>query len=556
MLNNPNRAGAKVPAWFPRGVALLRDPTLNKGTAFTEAERDALGLRGLLPPHVATQQEQADRILENFHKKPDNLERYIQLANLHDRNEALFFRILMEHPDEMMPIVYTPTVGLACQQYGHIFQRPRGIFVSARDKGSIENLLRNWPERDVAIIVVSDGERILGLGDLGANGMGIPVGKLALYTACAGVHPNLCLPVILDVGTNNEAFLADPLYIGVKQKRLTGDAYDALVEEFITAARAVFPGVVVQFEDFANHNAFRLLARYRDHIATFNDDIQGTAAVALAGIFTGLRVTGGKLTDQRLLFLGAGEAATGIADLTVEAMKAEGLDEAAARKRCWLVDSKGLVVKSRTGLTGHKMPYAHEHAPIGDFLAAVKSLEPTAIIGVAAVGGTFTKDVVSAMAAINRRPIIFALSNPTSQSECTAEQAYRWSEGRALFASGSPFDPVTLGGRTFVSRQGNNSYIFPGVGLGAIVSRTTRITDAMFMAAARTLAEQVTQADLDQGSLYPPLRNVRDVSAHIAAAVLEVALSQGFARIARPDDLLACVRAHVYDPVYEQYAIA
>ncbi len=400
--SNQGGAPKSVPAWFPRGVALLRDPTLNKGTAFTDAERDALGLRGLLPPHVHSQDEQAARVLENFRRKTSALEKFIDLAALHDRNEALFFRVVIDHPDEMLPIIYTPTVGLACQQFGHIFQRPRGLFISVSNRGRVESILRNWPYRDVAIIVVSDGERILGLGDLGANGMGIPVGKLALYTACAGVHPNQCLPIILDMGTNNETLLADPLYIGLQQKRVRGAEYDELVEEFIAATQVVFPGVVVQFEDFANQNAFRLLERYRDRICTFNDDIQGTAAVALAGIFSALRVTGGKLVDQKILFMGAGEAATGIADLTVTAMVAQGASEADARKRCWLVDSKGLVVKSRADLGAHKLPYAHEHAPVADFPSALKALAPTAIIGVAAVGGTFTQEVIAEMARINR----------------------------------------------------------------------------------------------------------------------------------------------------------
>jgi malate dehydrogenase (oxaloacetate-decarboxylating)(NADP+) len=550
---HPDGARTSVPDWFPRGVALLRDPTLNKGTAFTDAERDALGIRGLLPAHVTSQDEQLKRVLENFRSKTSDLEKYINLSALHDRNEALFFRLVIDNPDEMLPIIYTPTVGLACQRFGHIFQRPRGLFISASDRGRVESVLRNWPHRDVAIIVVSDGERILGLGDLGANGMGIPVGKLALYTACAGIHPNQCLPVILDMGTNNEALLQDPLYIGLQQKRVRGPAYDELVEEFITGTQRVFPGVVVQFEDFANQNAFRLLERYRERVCTFNDDIQGTAAVALAGVISALRVTGGKLSDQKILFMGAGEAATGIADLTVAAMVAQGSTPADARRRCWLVDSKGLVVKSRTELGHHKLPYAHEHAPIADFPAAVKALAPTAIIGVAAVGGTFTQSVIEEMTRINPRPIVFALSNPTSKSECTAEQAYRWSGGRALFACGSPFDPVTIDGRTHVPRQGNNSYIFPGVGLAAVAVRATRVTDEMFMAAARTLAQRVTDADLAQGSLYPPLAQVRDVSAHIAAAVAQVAYDQGFATLPKPPDLLAYVRAQMYDPHYLSY---
>ena len=351
---------------------------------------------------MSTQALQLARVLENFRRKPDDLERFINLAALHDRNETLFFRMVVDHPDEMMPVIYTPTVGLACQQFGHIFQRPRGLFISAKDRGRVAGILRNWPHRDVAIIVVTDGERILGLGDLGANGMGIPVGKLALYTACAGVPPSQCLPVLLDVGTNNEALRRDPLYIGLDQPRVSEDVYDSLVEEFIVATQEVFPGVVVQFEDFANHNAFRLLERYRDRIPTFNDDIQGTAAVALSGLLSALRVTGGTLAQQTLLFQGAGEAATGIADLAVAAMVAQGAREDEARRRCWLVDSKGLVVKSRTDLVHHKQRYAHEHAPIRDLLTAVKALKPTAIIGVAAVGGAFTPDVLAAMAANQR----------------------------------------------------------------------------------------------------------------------------------------------------------
>lgn len=540
----------------PKGIAILQDPALNKGTAFTEAERDALHLRGLLPPHVASQEQQLERVLENFRRKPTDLEKYINLRALHDRNETLFFRLLIENPDEMTPIVYTPTVGLACQRYTHIFQRPHGVFVSAADRGRVEAVLANWPRREVAIIVLSDGERILGLGDLGANGMGIPVGKLALYTACAGVPPSACLPVLLDVGTNNSELLDDPLYIGLHQPRLRGEAYDGLVEEFVVAATKLFPGVVIQFEDFASHNAFRLLAKYRERIPTFNDDIQGTAAVVVAGILSALRIAGGALGDQLLLFQGAGEAASGIADLAVEAMVAQGMDRARARQRCWLVDSHGLVVKQRSGLAAHKLPYAHDHAPADTLLDAVKSLRPTAIVGVAAVGGAFTEEVVRTMAALNKRPMVFALSNPTSKSECTAAQAYRWSEGRALFACGSPFDPVSIGGKSFVPRQGNNSYIFPGVGLGVIVSRAGRVTDEMFMAAARTLAERVTQQDLDQGSLYPPLGNIREVSAHIAAAVAAVAYRRGLAREPEPADLLAYVESRMYEPRYATYGSA
>mgnify|MGYP003349685952 FL=1 len=532
-----------------RGLALLQDPTLNHGTAFTDAERDALGLRGLLPPHVATQDEQVTRILINLRRLTDPLDKFVALNALHDRNEALFFRVLCENIDEMQPLVYTPTVGLACQKFGLVFQRPRGLFISANDRGRIKDVMRNWPY-PAQLIVVTDGERILGLGDLGANGMGIPVGKLSLYTACAGVHPNACLPVTIDVGTNNEELLKDSFYIGLRQHRITGAAYDELIEEFITAAQEVFPGVLVQFEDFANHNAFRLLHKYRNRICTFNDDIQGTAAVALAGLFSALRITGAKLTDQKLLFLGAGEAATGIADLVVSAMVTQGLSEAQARERCWLVDSKGLVVKSRTDLAGHKLGYAHEHAPIKDFIGAIKALKPTGIIGVAAVGGTFNKEVLEEMARINEQPIVFALSNPTSQAECTAEEAYRHTNGRALFACGSPFDPVIHNGKTYVPRQGNNSYIFPGVGLGGIVSKARHITDDMFMAAAHTLAHLVTESDLEQGSLYPALPRIREVSQHIAHAVAETAAKSGLAGAAPRLDMLKHIGSQMYNPNY------
>ena len=546
------RAQSVAPDVLPRGFDVLRDPTLNKGTAFTERERDALGLRGLLPPHVLTQDEQAERVVKYIRQLPNDLEKYVAINAVRDRNEALFFRVVCDNIDEMQPLIYTPTVGLACQQYGRIFQRPRGLFIGANDRGRVAEVLRNWPY-PAGIIVVTDGERILGLGDLGANGMGIPVGKLSLYVACAGIHPNLCLPVMLDVGTNNGELLTDPFYIGLRQRRLRGAAYDELVDEFITAAQTVFPGVVIQFEDFANQNAFRLLAKYRSRIPVFNDDIQGTAAVALAGIFSALRVTGGKLTDQKILFLGAGEAATGIAELVVSAMAAEGLPEDGARRRCWLMDSQGLVVKCRPDLAGHKLPYAHEHERVGDFLSAVKTLRPTAIIGVAAVGGTFDREVLEEMARINERPIVFALSNPTSKSECTAEEAYRYTGGRALFACGSPFDPVTIDGRTFVPRQGNNSYIFPGVGLGAIASRTRSITDEMFMTAAHTLAHDVTESDLEQGSLYPALPRIREVSATIAAAVAQVAYRSGLAAGAVPQGVAAHVRSQMYEPRYPSY---
>ncbi|MGZ5115871.1 MAG: oxaloacetate-decarboxylating malate dehydrogenase [Burkholderiales bacterium] len=542
---NPHLSSTHVPT----GMALLRDPLFNKGTAFTQQERDVLGLRGLLPPHVHTQQEQVDRVMFNLRKLSDPLEKHVALNSLHDRNEALFFRVVIDYIDEVMPIIYTPTVGLACQKYGEVFQRPRGMFISTNDRGRIVDVLRNWPY-PARMIVVTDGERILGLGDLGANGMGIPVGKLSLYTGCGGIDPRVCLPVTLDVGTNNSELLADPYYVGLRQRRVTGTAYDELMEEFISAAHQVFPGVVIQFEDFANHNAFRLLEKYRDQIPTFNDDIQGTAAVALAGILSALRVTGQKLSDQQFLFMGAGEAAVGIADLISSAMEKNGHSTAEARKRCWLFDSQGLVVSGRGKLAEHKLHYAHAHAPVSDFVTAIKTLQPSGIIGVAAVGGTFTRSVLEEMARINERPIVFALSNPTAQAECTAEEAYRWTSGRALFACGSPFDPVKLDGKTFVPRQGNNSYIFPGIGLGAVACGTRRINNEVFMAAAHKLAHLVTESDLEQGSLFPALSRAREVSAHIGAAVAEAAYTRNLAEKKRPSDVFADVRSQMYEPGY------
>lgn len=532
------------------GVGRLHNPLTNHGTAFTEAERDAYKLRGLLPPRVFSAEEQARRSLENYRKKPTDLEKYIYLIGLEDRNETLFYRLVMDNLEEMMPIIYTPTVGKACQEYAHIFRRPRGLYISASDKGRIADVLANWPHDDVEVIVVTDGERILGLGDLGANGMGIPVGKLSLYTACAGINPAKTLPITLDVGTENGQFLADPLYIGLQQRRLRGEAFDELIDEFMTAVFQRYPNVMVQFEDFANLNAFRLLHKYRNQYCTFNDDIQGTASVTLAGIYSALRLTGGKLSEQTLLFLGAGEAGIGIADLIVSAMMDEGLTADEARRRCWFVDSRGLVESSRTDLAEHKRPYAHVHAPQKDLLAAVQALEPTAVIGVSGRGGMFTQPVVEAMAALNEQPIVFALSNPTANSECTAEEAYRWSGGRAIFASGSPFDPVTLNGKRYVPGQGNNSYIFPGVGLGVVAVKARHVTDEMFMAAARTLASLVTEDDLAQGRVYPSLQRIREVSAAIGTAVAEVAYARGLARVERPENLADFIEAQMYQPVY------
>jgi len=542
-----------VPRDLPTGIELLHNPILNQGTAFEQEERELLGLCGLLPPRVFTQEMQAERVEANFRKKPNDLEKYVYLIGLEDRNENLFYKVVIDNIEEIMPIIYTPTVGQACVEYSQIFRRPRGLYISASDRGSIDRCLKNWPYEDVRMIVVTDGERILGLGDLGAAGMGIPVGKLSLYTACAGIHPATTLPITLDVGTNNERLLNDPLYIGLQQNRITGEEYDDFVEEFITAVTNRFPHAVVQFEDFANHNAFRLLEKYRDRICTFNDDIQGTASVSLAGIYASLRLTGGKLKDHRFLFLGAGEAGIGIADLVVSAMREEGVTPKKGREKCWFVDSRGLVISSRTDLAEHKLPYAHDHEPVGSLLEAVKALKPTAIIGVSGQPQTFTQEVVEAMAELNEKPIIFALSNPTSKAECTAEQAYTWSDGRAIFASGSPFDPVTYKGQTFVPGQGNNSYIFPGVGLGVITVAAKHVTDSMFMAAAKALSLQVTEEDLALGRVYPPLTKIRAVSANIAASVAEVAYDENLTDQPRPYNILAYVKSMMYQPDYVSF---
>jgi malate dehydrogenase (oxaloacetate-decarboxylating)(NADP+) len=538
---------------IPTGVNLLRDPTLNKGTAFTEEERRALGLEGLLPPYVNSLETQVIRVMENFHKKPTDLERYIYLMSLQARNETLFYRVVIDKIEEMMPIVYTPTVGRACQEYGHILRRPRGIFISTKERGRVIDVLRNWPNKDVRIIVVTDGERILGLGDLGANGMGIPVGKLCLYTACAGVHPGLCLPVTIDVGTNNEELLNDVLYVGLRQRRLRGEPYDDLVEEFITAVQELYPSALIQFEDFATHNALRLLNKYRGQVCTFNDDIQGTGAVGLAGLYSALRITGGKLRDQKILFLGAGEAGIGIGGMVSSALVAEGLSEKEARNRCWFVDSKGLVVKSRSDLAEYKLPYAHDYEYLRGFLSAVKSLRPTIIIGASGQPKAFTQSVLEAMAVCNQRPIVFAMSNPTSKAECTAEEAYTWTEGRVIFASGSPFAPVTFKGKTHVPGQANNAYAFPGIGQGIIACEAMSVTDEMFSVAARALANAVSEADLAQGRIYPSLTKIREVSAAIATAVAEVAYNQGIARKPKPDDLPTFIKSQMYEPKYRRY---
>lgn len=531
------------------GRPLLNDRVRTKSTAFSRAERDALGLRGLVPYNVADLETQKMRVLENMRRKEHDIERYIFLTALQERNQTLFYRTVIDHIEEIMPLIYTPTVGQACKEFAHIFRKPQGFYITPDDRGEITNMLDNWPEKDVRVIVITDGQRILGLGDLGANGMGIPIGKLALYIACAGIQPHQCLPIMLDVGTSNAELRNDPLYLGYPHERIQGDAYTGLVEEFVNAVQVKFPKALIQFEDFQTPNAYRLLNTYRDEVLCFNDDIQGTAAVALAGVYASTRISGKNFGDLKIMFLGAGSAATGIADLICAALEKEGLSNEDARKRLWFVDVEGLVVESRTDLMPHNLPYAHDHTG-SDFVTAIQAIKPDVLIGATGAPGTFTEEVIKTMAELNERPTIFALSNPTTSAECTASQAYEWSEGRAIFASGSPFAPVTLNGVTHRPAQGNNAYIFPGIGLGAIISEAKVISEEMFLGAASALAAEVTDEDIAEGAIYPRLPMIRDVSAKIAERVADVAQQEGVAGVTAPDGYGHLIRGYMYDPVY------
>ncbi|KAG5559288.1 hypothetical protein RHGRI_008990 [Rhododendron griersonianum] len=539
------------------GYSLLRDPHHNKGLAFTFKERDAHYIRGLLPPVVMSQELQEKKLLHNIRQYQLPLQKYTALMDLAERNERLFYKLLINNVEELLPVVYTPTVGEACQKYGSIFQRPQGLYISLKEKGKILEVLKNWPERSIQVIVVTDGERILGLGDLGCQGMGIPVGKLALYTALGGVRPSSCLPITIDVGTNNEKLLNDEFYIGLKQRRATGKEYADLLEEFMSAVKQNYgEKVLIQFEDFANHNAFDLLAKYGTTHLVFNDDIQGTAAVVLAGLVGALKLLGGTLGDHKFLFLGAGEAGTGIAELiALEMSKQTKAPVEETRKNIWLVDSKGLIVSSRKdSLQPFKKPWAHEHPPVTTLLDAVKAIKPTVLIGTSGVGSTFTKEVVEAMAEFNEKPLILALSNPTSQSECTAEEAYKWTQGRAIYASGSPFAPVEYNGKVHVPGQANNAYIFPGLGLGLVISGAIRVHDDMLLAASEGLAGQVTKENCEQGLIYPPFTNIRKISAHIAANVAAKVYELGLAsRLPRPENLLKHAESCMYTPNYRTY---
>jgi malate dehydrogenase (oxaloacetate-decarboxylating)(NADP+) len=530
-----------------KSADILRDKSRYKSVAFTRPERLRLGLQGLLPYVVATQPALVDRVMKGLRRLPRDIDRYMTLSSMQERNEQLFYRTVMSNIEEVLPWIYTPTVGEACREFSHILREPKGFFITPDDRGRIGKILANWPEKDVRVIVVTDGQRILGLGDLGANGMGIPVGKLALYTACAGIPPKHCLPVLIDVGTNNASLRSDEFYIGYPRERLSGRPYDSLVDEFVHAVQKRYPGALIQFEDFLTPDAYRLLNTYRDRVLCFNDDIQGTAAVALAGVYASTRITGHAFRDLRIMFLGAGSAATGIADLLVAALVAEGLNREEARQRLWFVDLNGLVTRSRTDLLPHNLPYAHDHQPLA-FLGAIDAIKPQVLIGATGAPGTFTQEVVERMSALNTRPVLFALSNPTSRAECTAEQAYAWSGGRAIFVSGSPFAPVPYAGRLLRPGQGNNAYVFPGIGLGAVACRAKKIPDEMFLKAARTLAGLVTTHDLDSGTLYPPIRDIRRISLAIAVAVAETAYAMKLARRRRPRNLARDIAALMYEP--------
>jgi malate dehydrogenase (oxaloacetate-decarboxylating)(NADP+) len=532
------------------GMALLNDPVHNKGTAFTANERAQYGLEGLLPPLVDSLDRQTDRVMHHLDAKPNDLERYIYLIGLLDRNETLFYRAVMSDPARFIPILYDPTVADACLAFGHIYRRARGMYITRHMKGRMAEVLRNWPRRDVRFICVSTGGRILGLGDIGANGMGIPIGKLQLYTACAAVPPDCLLPVLFDIGTTNDMLRADPLYLGLREKPPSEAELDELVEEFVQAVQQVFPGCCIHFEDWKGTDAIRLLARYRDKVLCYNDDIQGTASVSLAGLTTALQIVDAPLTEQRILFLGAGSAGIGIANLIAAAMRMKGLSEEAARSRISMFDVDGLLEPSRAGLSESQKVYAHRAAPSQDLAQTIETLKPTILIGVSTKGGAFNQRVVEAMSRVNERPIIFALSNPTDKAECSAEQAYTWSNGKALFAAGVQFPDVTINGQTFHPGQANNFYIFPAIGLATYVAKPRRITDACFIAAAEASADQVGPDLRAKGMLYPSQANILETEVTTATRVAEFMFDQGLAQVEKPRDIRAWIESQLYKPRY------
>jgi len=534
-----------------RGVVVLQDPKLNKSTAFTETEKEALGLVGLVPDVTETEELQLQRVNLQLAQKPTDLERYIYLMNLLDHNERLFYLTIMSDPARFLPIVYDPTIGEACLKFGHIYRQARGMYLSMTRRGKVKEVLRNWPEKDVRFICVTDAGRILGLGDLGANGMGIPIGKLQLYTACAGVPPQYLLPMYLDAGTNNEQYLHDPLYLGMRKTRPAKDELYSFVDEFVQAVQEVFPKCCIHFEDWTGVDAVHLLQRYRDKYCVYNDDVQGTAGIVLAGMINAAKVKGTKLSDERYLFLGAGSAGIGLADLLCTAMTKEGLTLKQAQSRVYMFDINGLLEDTRMDLVDFQKPYAHQHAPMRDFVRAIESIKPTTIIGVSTVGGTFTQKVIEAMSSINERPVVLALSNPTEHAECTPEQAYTWSKGKAIYAAGVQFPPVHLNGQTFLPGQANNFYVFPAVGMAIFATQASRVTDEMFIEAARAVADQVSPDLLKQGLLYPLQSNILETEIQTAARVAKLVFDSGLARVARPTDMVAFIREHVYKPEYK-----
>jgi malate dehydrogenase (oxaloacetate-decarboxylating)(NADP+) len=534
-----------------RGIEVLQDPKLNKSTAFTETEKQALGLVGLVPDVTESEDLQLQRVNLQLAQKPTDLERYIYLMNLLDHDETLFYRTLMSDPARFLPIVYDPTIGEACLKFGHIYRQARGMYLSMARRGKVKDVLKNWPERDVRFICVTDAGRILGLGDLGANGMGIPIGKLQLYTACAGVPPQFLLPMYLDAGTNNEQYLHDPLYLGMRKTRPSTEELYSFVDEFVQAVQEVFPKCCIHFEDWTGVDAVHLLQRYRDKYCVYNDDVQGTAGIVLAGMINAAKIKGTKLSDEKYLFLGAGSAGIGLADLLCSAMVEEGLTLKQARANVYMFDINGLLEDTRTDLVDFQKVYAHKHAPTRDFVAAIESIKPTTIIGVSTVGGTFTQKVIEAMSRINERPVVLALSNPTEKAECTPEQAYTWSKGEAIYAAGVQFPLVHLNGQTFLAGQANNFYIFPAVGMAIFATQASRVTDEMFIEAARAVADQVSPDLLKRGLLYPLQSNILETEIQTAARVAKLVFDSGLARVTRPADMVAFIRQHVYNPEYK-----